>query len=87
LPVILAYARGSADDRAFWRSAIAGERTADQDLERAGALLRDSGALSETVERARLYGRRALDALAPFPAGRARAALAEAVEFAIRRAY
>ena len=87
LPVILAYARGSADERAFWRSAIAGDSVSDDDLGRAAALLRDSGALGETVERARLYGRRALDALAPFPAGKAKAALGEAVEFAIARAY
>ena len=87
LPVILAYARGSSDERAFWRSAIAGDSVSDDDLGRAAALLRDSGALGETVERARLYGRRALDALAPFPAGKAKAALGEAVEFAIARAY
>ena len=87
LPVILAYARGSEDDRSFWRSAISGERTSDDDLARAIALLHSSEALSETVERARHYGRRALDALAPFPAGKAKSALSEAVEFAISRAY
>ena len=31
--------------------------------------------------------RRAIDALAPFPAGHAKGALSEAVEFAIQRAY
>ena len=87
LPVILAYARGSENDRSFWRSAISGERTSDEDLARAIALLHSSEALSETVERARHYGRRALDALAPFPAGKAKSALTEAVEFAISRAY
>ena len=44
---------------------------------------RDSGALDDTIERARHYGQRAIDALGPFPAGRAKAALVEAVEFAI----
>jgi octaprenyl-diphosphate synthase len=39
------------------------------------------------MERARHYGRRAIDALAPFPASRAKAALVEAVEFAVARAY
>ena len=87
LPVILAYARGSDEDRAFWRSAIAGERTSDEDLAQAIALVRDSGALADTIERARHYGRRALDALAPFPSGKAKAALSEAVEFAIARAH
>jgi len=87
LPVILAYARGSDEDRAFWRAAIGGERISDDDLQHAITLLRHSGALSETIERARQYGRRALDALAPFPTGKAKAALSEAVEFAISRAY
>lgn len=87
LPVILAYARGSADERAFWRAAMAGERASDADLESAILLLRNSDALSETLERARQYGRRALDALGSFPAGKAKSALSEAVEFAISRAY
>jgi octaprenyl-diphosphate synthase len=87
LPVILAYARGLEQDRAFWRSAIAGERVSDEDLEQAIGLVRETNALADTIERARHYGRRALDALAPFPAGKAKAALCEAVEFAISRAY
>jgi octaprenyl-diphosphate synthase len=87
LPVILAYARGSEQDRSFWRSAISGERVSDDDLTHASALLRSSDALSDTIERARHYGRRAIDALAIFPASKAKAALTEAVEFAIARAY
>ena len=87
LPVILAYARGSEDERSFWRSAMAGERASDEDLERAIGLLRGSEALSETLDRARQYGRRALDALAGFPSSKAQSALSEAVEFAISRAY
>ncbi len=87
LPLILAYARGTEADRAFWRSAVAGDRVADDDLRRAIGLMRSTGALSDTVERARHYGRRAIDCLAPFPPGKARSALVEAVEFAIARAY
>jgi octaprenyl-diphosphate synthase len=87
LPVILAYARGSDDERAFWRSAMTGERSSDEDLDRAIRQLRNTDALSETLERARHYGRRALDALAGFPSGKAKSALSEAVEFAISRAY
>src|SRR3954454_9528000 len=87
LPVILAYARGSDVDRRFWRDAMAGERSGDADLAEAIRLLRGCGALDDTIERARLFGQRAIDALGPFPPGRAKAALAEAVEFAIRRAY
>ena len=87
LPVILAYARGDEADRGFWRSAMAGERVSDADLDHAIGLIRSSGALSDTLERARTYCRRALDALGAFPASKAKAALTEAVEFAIARAY
>jgi len=87
LPVILAYARGSDEERAFWRSAITGERNGDDELKRAIALVKSSGALADTLERAAQYGRRAIDALALFPAGRAKSAMVEAAEFAVRRAY
>ena len=87
LPVILAYARGSEADRAFWRAAIGGDRTDDEDLAHAIALVGATGALADTLERARIYARRAIDALALFPAGKAKAALGEAAEFAVARAY
>jgi octaprenyl-diphosphate synthase len=87
LPVILAYARGSEDERAFWRGAIGGERVSDEDLAQAIRLLRDTDALADTIERARQYARRAIDALAIFPASKAKAALTEAAEFAVARAY
>jgi octaprenyl-diphosphate synthase len=87
LPVILAYARGSEADRSFWRSAISGERTSDEDLVEAIGMLRSTDALADTVERARQYGRRAIDALGSFPASKAKAALVEAAEFAVARVY
>ncbi len=87
LPLILAFARGSDDDRAFWRAAVSGERIGDDDLAHAIHLMRSTEALADTIECARQYGRRAIDALAGFPASKAKSALTEAVEFAIRRAY
>ena len=72
LPVILAYARGDDEDRTFWLDAMAGRRAADEDLGRAIRLLRNSSALDDTIARARLFGQRAIDALGPFPAGRAK---------------
>ena len=87
LPLILAYARGSEADRDFWRAAISGDRTSDDDLSHAIALMQSTDALSDTIERARHYGRRAIDALAAFPASKAKTALTEAAEFAVARAY
>jgi octaprenyl-diphosphate synthase len=87
LPVILAYARGDDSERTFWREAMAGDRTGDEDLARAIVLLRESQAIDDTIARARTYGQRAIDALGPFPGGKAKAALIEAIEFALSRAY
>jgi octaprenyl-diphosphate synthase len=87
LPVILAFARGDEGERRFWREAMEGTRASDEDLRHATELLRASGAIDDTLARARTYGQRAIDALGPFPPGKAKAALTEAVEFAISRAY
>jgi octaprenyl-diphosphate synthase len=87
LPVILAYARGNEDERAFWRDAIAGFRTEDADLAHAVTLINRHDCLAATRERARYFARRAIDAIAVFPAGEARAAMAQAAEFAGARRY
>src|SRR4051794_36186637 len=87
LPVILAYARGGEAERLFWREAMEGGRNGDEELARAISLLRSSGALDDTIARARTYAQRAIDALGPFPGGKAKAALVEAAEFAVARGY
>ncbi|WP_294392434.1 polyprenyl synthetase family protein [uncultured Sphingomonas sp.] len=87
LPVILAHARGNDAERRFWREAMEGHRTSDADLAHATDLLNRAGAIADTNARARLYGQRAIDALSAIPGGQAKAALVEAVEFAVARAY
>ena len=87
LPVILAYARGSAEERQFWQEAIAGFRSEAEDLANAVALIAKYDTVSATRERARHFAQRAIDAIAGFPAGPARAAMAEAAEFAVARRY
>jgi octaprenyl-diphosphate synthase len=85
LPVILAYARGSEDERAFWREAIGGYRTSDDDLARAIELIDRHDAIAATRDRARHFAQRAINAIACFPTGEARSAMAEAAEFAVTR--
>ena len=87
LPVILAYARASAEDRKFWKDAVEGRRVSDADFAHAVSLVRQSRAVDDTLARARHYGQRAIDAIAPFPSGKAKDAMIEAVEFAVARAY
>ena len=78
---------GNEEEKKFWRDAVIGHRCSDDDLVHATQLLKSSGAIDDTLARARHYGQRAIDALGGFPAGEARSALVEAVEFAIARAY
>ena len=87
LPVILAYARGDADDRAFWKAAVQGHRAGDADFAHAIELVGRTRAVDDTLARARHYGQRAIDALGRFAAGKAKDAMVEAVEFAVARAY
>jgi octaprenyl-diphosphate synthase len=87
LPVILAYSRGTTEEKAFWREAMLGNKITQADLAHATSLLHYHGAIDDTIERARHYGQRAIDAIAHFPDNEAKAALIEAVEFAVARAY
>jgi octaprenyl-diphosphate synthase len=87
LPVILAYARGSDEERRFWEDAIAGFRTEDEDLAHAVELIRSHGAIEATRERARHFAQRACDALSIFPSGKAREAMVEAAQFSVSRGY
>lgn len=87
LPVILAYARGDMETRIFWRNAMLGRAAGADELVRAKLLLRETRAIDDTLARARHYGARAIDSLAGFPNGAARAALIETAEFAVSRAY
>ena len=87
LPVILAYARGTEEERQFWRDAVAGFANSDEDLARAVEIIHKHNAVEDTRERARLYAQRACDALAIFPDSEARRAMVEAARFAVTRGY
>ncbi len=87
LPVILAYARGNEEERAFWKAAVTGHRNSDEDFAEAIRLVRASHSVDDTLARARHYGQRAIDAIGAFPASKAKDAMIEAVEFAVARAF
>ena len=87
LPVILAFRRGSDEERGFWRGALEAGEASDAELEHALASLKRHGALEDTVERARHYGAIAKDALALFPDGDGKRALLEVVDFCVARAH
>ena len=87
LPVILAYARGSEDERAFWKAAIGGFRSSEADLAEAIRLIAKYDAVAATRERARHFAQRAIDAISIFPDSKARSAMSEAAHFAVARGY
>jgi octaprenyl-diphosphate synthase len=87
LPVVLAFRRGSDEERRFWRRTLEQSEATDPDLDHAIGLMIKHRALEDTVSRARHYGAIATDALALFPASTMKQALEEAVEFCISRTH
>ncbi|MEP3264780.1 MAG: polyprenyl synthetase family protein, partial [Hyphomicrobiales bacterium] len=87
LPVVLAYRRGTDEEREFWRRSMEEGDIQEGDLERAIELMNSYGTISDTLDRAHHYGAIARDALAPFPDTAHKTALLEAVDFCISRAY
>ena len=87
LPVVLAYRRGSEDERAFWKRTLEGNDQHDEDLETAIKLIESHNAIQDTIERARHYGAIASDAMAIFPSSEHKTALLGAIDFCIARAH
>ena len=87
LPVILAFRRGSNEERTFWRRTLEGGDQQEADLGRATQLMHRHGALTDTLDRARHYGAMARDALAIFPGGPEKDAMLQVVDFCIHRAH
>jgi octaprenyl-diphosphate synthase len=85
LPVILAYRRSEADEKAFWDRVIGKGEQKDGDLERGIALVRERQGLADTINRAKHYGAVACDALDGLPASPQKEALLDAVAFCIDR--
>ena len=87
LPIVLAFRRGSEDERAFWRRTLEQGEHGEGDLAQAMAYLRRHRALEDTIERARHYGAMARDALELFPASAWKRALIDVVDFCVARSH
>lgn len=85
LPVIYAMERGSDEDKAFWKRCLEDGDIREGDLDHAVALMKSTGALADTVQKARDYGASAIERLQNLPDGQAKNALIEAVHFCIAR--
>ncbi len=87
LPVILAYRRGTDEEKAFWKRTVERRRQEEGDLEEAIRVMTKHDTLGGTIERARHYGAMAKDALGIFKDSPAKTALRDIVDFCIERAY
>jgi octaprenyl-diphosphate synthase len=85
LPVLLAHARGDAEEKAFWRRTIEARDQAEGDLAQAVALMQRHGALADTIARARDYAARAQRRLDLFPDGPVKRAMADLAAFCVDR--
>jgi octaprenyl-diphosphate synthase len=87
LPIVLAFARGSAEERRFWRRTLEQVEQRDGDFAHAIELLNRHGALADSLARAADYSADARRALEGFPPSEPRQALLDLAEFCIERAY
>jgi octaprenyl-diphosphate synthase len=87
LPVILAFRRGTEEDRVFWRRTLEDLKQKPEDLELAQKLIMKYGSLDDTISRARHYAAIARDALGLFADGKPKRALTEVIDFCVEREF
>ena len=87
LPVILAFMRGSEEERRFLLRTLEDGEQRESDLAEAVRLMERHGTIADTLARARHYGAIARDALGLLADHPVKRALLEAIDFAIERGY
>ncbi len=85
MPVLMAFRRGDAAERAFWERTIGRTEQRDGDLATAMELMTGRNAIGGTLDRAMHYARRSRDALTAFPDSPTRRALGRVADFAVSR--
>jgi octaprenyl-diphosphate synthase len=87
LPVLIAFAKGTEEERAFWRRTLEDGRQTDDDLSHAVQLLARHEAIAATLQRAEGFARGAQEALAIFPPSELRETLMEVATYTVKRAH
>jgi octaprenyl-diphosphate synthase len=87
LPLILAHIRADDASRKFWRRAIETGPQSESDLDRAITLVEQTGAISDTMARARHYADLAKLSLSPLDDCEIRSVLRDIADFCVERAY
>jgi octaprenyl-diphosphate synthase len=86
LPVLVAYAAGDAEQRAFWQRTIESLEQSEADLDHALALMTASGAIPATLARASAFAAQAKAWLADLPDSPFRRALMNVADYTVSRA-
>src|SRR6202008_4350761 len=84
---ILPHARAVETDKPFWKRVIETGNQTESDLDRAITLIEQTGAMQETMNRARAYADIAKAALSVMPGSEIKSALADISDFCVERAY
>jgi octaprenyl-diphosphate synthase len=87
LPVILAYARAEGEAQKFWQRAIESGQQSERDLDLAITQVEETGAITETMTRARAYADLACAALDAVEPCETHEVLAAVADFCVERAY
>ena len=87
LPVLIAYQKGSEEERRFWRRTLEEGEHTDHDLGYAMTLLDRHGAIDETLGRAARFVREAQGALGIFQPSALREALVDVASYTINRVH
>lgn len=87
MPVLIAYRRGDAAERAFWERTIGRTEQRYGDLSTAMGLMSGRDAIGGTLNRATYYARQAREALTAFPDSPIRRALGRVADFTVSRSH
>ena len=87
LPVVLAFLRGDAEERRFWRRTLEQGEQHDGDLAHAIDLLKRRAALADSLARAGRVQRGGPARARPLPPTPARQAMLDLADFCVERAY
>lgn len=87
LPVILAYAAGTKEEKAFWTRTMGDLEQTHDDLDKAIILIEKHNAISKTITMAESYCEKSRQCLVNFQPSLARTALYDLIDFCVSRAY
>ena len=87
LPVIIAYADGSAEERRFWQRCMQEHEQTPQDFAQAMQILERHDAIERSIGRAVGIIENAKGLLAPFPESEAKGAMLAVADFSVARNY